>query len=77
MTRDAALDRISRPEMDEHFLVQEFEYVAHKLELSVTELQEIFDAPRRTYRDYRNKRWLIGIGTGILRWLGREKRYFR
>jgi hypothetical protein len=31
MTREAALERISHPEMDEHFLQQEFEYVAHKL----------------------------------------------
>lgn len=73
MTRDEALDRISRPEMDEHFLTQEFEYVAHKLGLSVTELQAIFDSPKKTYRDYKNKRWLIGFGANAMRWLGLEK----
>jgi N-acetyl sugar amidotransferase len=77
MTREAALDRISRPEMDEHFLTQEFEYVAHKLGLTVAELQELFDSPKRTYNDYKNKRWLIGAGANALRWLGLEKRYFR
>lgn len=77
MTRDDALDRISRPEMDEHFLKQEFEYVAHKLDLTVDELQEIFDAPKKTYRDYKNKRWFIGFGANVMRWLGLEKRYFR
>lgn len=77
MTRDAALDRISRPEMDEHFLKQEFEYVAHKLDLSVDELQALFDLPKKTYRDYRNKRWMIGLGANIMRMLGLEKRYFR
>ena len=77
MTREAALDRISRPEMDEHFLTQEFEYVAHKLGLTVAELQELFDSPKRTYKDYKNKRWLIGAGANALRWLGLEKRYFR
>lgn len=77
MTRDAALDRISRPEMDEHFLAQEFEYVAHKLDLSVEELQKLFDQPKKTFRDYRNKRWLISFGANMLRWLGLEKRYFR
>ena len=35
MTRDQALERILHPEMDEHFLKQEFEYVAHKLGLTV------------------------------------------
>ena len=77
MTRDQALDRISRPEMDEHFLTQEFEYVAHKLGLTVDELQALFDSPKKTYRDYKNKRWLIGMGANVLRTLCLEKRYFR
>ncbi len=77
MTRDEALERISRPEMDEHFLRQEFEFVAHKLDLTVDELQQIFELPKKTYRDYRNKRWLIGLGANLMRWLGLERRYFR
>jgi len=77
MSREAALERIAKPEMDEHFLRQEFEYVAHKLDLSVDELQAIFDSPKKTYRDYRNKRWLIGFGANAMRWLGLERRYFR
>lgn len=77
MTRDQALDRISRPEMDEHFLKQEFEYVAHKLDLTVDELQKLFDSPKKTYRDYKNKRDLISLGANLMRKLGLEKRYFR
>lgn len=77
MTRDQAIDRISRPEMDEHFLKQEFEYVAHKLGLTVDELQQIFDSPKKTYKDYRNKRWIINSGANIMRRLGLEKRFFR
>lgn len=77
MTRDQAIDRISRPEMDEHFLKQEFEYVAHKLGLTVDELQQIFDSPKKTYKDYKNKRWIINSGANIMRRLGLEKRFFR
>lgn len=77
MTREAALERLSRPEMDEHFLKQEFEYVANKLGLSVDELQGIFDGENRTYRDYSNKRWAIGIGASAMRMLGLERRLFR
>jgi len=77
MTRDEALDRLSRPEMDEHFLTQEFEYVANKLDLTVAELQEIFDGENKTYRNYRNKRWAIGLGANMLRMLGLERRFFR
>ena len=77
MTREAALERIATPEMDEHFLQQEFEYVANKLDLTVEELQEIFNGDNKTYRDYKNKRKLIGLGTQILRKIGLEKRFFR
>ena len=77
MTRDEALNRIAQPEMDEHFLKQEFEYVASKLGLTAAELQEIFDGENKTYRDYKNKRWAIGVGANAMRWLGLEKRLFR
>lgn len=77
MTREEALRRLEKPEMDEHFLKQEFEYVAMKLGLSVVELQQIFEGENKTYRDYRNKRWLIGLGSNVMRFLGMEKRLFR
>ncbi|MBE0369256.1 N-acetyl sugar amidotransferase [Pseudoalteromonas aurantia] len=77
MTREAALTRISKPEMDEHFHEQEFEYIAHKLGLNVNSLDAILKQPKKTYRDYKNKRWLIMLGANALRWLGLEKRYFR
>ena len=77
MTRDQALERISRPEMDEHFHMQEFEYTAHKLDLTLDELNLLLALPKKTYRDYKNKRWLIGLGANAMRLLGLEKRYFR
>ncbi len=77
MTRDEALERISKPEMDEQFLIQEFEYVANKLDLSVEELQTIFDGKNKTYRDYKNKRFLISLGARAMKILGLEKRLFR
>jgi putative aminotransferase len=77
MTRDAALARISSPEMSEHFLSQEFDYVANKLGISREQLQEIYSAPNKTYRKYKNKRWLIKLGANVQRTLGIEKRLFR
>lgn len=77
MTRDAALERISKPELDEHFLQQEFEYVASKLDLSAEELRQIFEGENKTYHDYKNKRFLIGLGANTMRFLGMEKRLFR
>lgn len=77
MTRDEALERIAKPEMDEQFLKTEFEFVANKLGLSVDELQAIFDGENKTYRDYKNKRFLIGIGSRVMSALGLERRLFR
>ena len=77
MTRDEALVRISRPEMDEQFLKQEFEYVANKLDLKIEELQAIFEGENKTYRDYKNKRSLIGLGAKTMKVLGLERRLFR
>ncbi len=77
MTRQAALDRISRPEMDENFLKQEFEYVAHKLDLTVDELQQLFESPKRTFYDYRSKHRLIALGAALMQRFGMERRLFR
>lgn len=77
MARDAALQRLLAPEMDEHFLKQEFEFVAHKLGLTPEELQQIFHSPRKTFRDFKNKRKVIGFGARALRAVGLEKRYFQ
>lgn len=77
MTREEALDRISRPELSEEFLQKEFEYVADKLDLSKQELLDIFNGPNKTFHDYRNKVGLIGIGAKAMTLLGLEKRLFR
>ena len=77
MSREAALDRLSRPEMAEHFLNREFEYVANKLDLTVDELRAMFEAPNKTYNDYKNKRALIGLGASLMQRLGMERRLFR
>ncbi len=77
MSREEALTRISKPEMAEDFLNHEFEYVANKLDLSKEELQLIFEGQNKTYKDYKNKKWLFNIGTRALRFLGVEKRLIR
>lgn len=77
MTREAALERIAKPEMSEQFLQQEFEYVANKLDFTVQELQTLFEGENKTYRDYRNKKWIIDLGTKALSALGLERRLIR
>lgn len=77
MTRDKALERISQPELSEDFLKKEFEYVADKLDLTINELQAIFDGPNKTYKDYKNKMNIIKAGSKVMMKIGLEKRLFR
>lgn len=77
MTRNEALERISKPELPEEFLQKEFDYIADKLDLTRAELQEIFDGENKTFKNYKNKIKLIGIGAQIMQKIGLEKRLFR
>jgi N-acetyl sugar amidotransferase len=77
MTREEALNRISKPELSEEFLMKEFEYVADKLDLTKEELQKIFEGENKTFHDYKSKIKLIGMGAKVLTKLGLEKRLFR
>ncbi|PMC15697.1 N-acetyl sugar amidotransferase [Oligella urethralis] len=77
MTREEALGRLSKPELDEDFLQQEFTYVAHKLGLTSEELEKIFNGENKTFNDYKNKKKLIDIGARVMQKLGLEKRLFR
>ena len=77
MTREAALERISKPEMSEEFLQKEFTYVAEKLDLTNDQLMEIFNGNNKSFNDYRNKYKYIQYATSLTRVLGLEKRLFR
>lgn len=77
MTREEALARISKPELSNEDLKKEFEYVANKLDLTIEELQKIYEGENKTFHDYKNKIKLIGFGAKVMRKLGLEKRLFR
>jgi N-acetyl sugar amidotransferase len=77
LDRDEALERIKQPIMSEQFMKQEFEFIANKLDLSIEELQTIFDGKNKTFKDYKNKYGLINLGSSIMMKLGLEKRLIR
>jgi len=77
LSRKEALERIKKPELDEHSLEREFEYVAHKLDLDVDQLKLIFQGNNKTSSDYRSKRSLIDFSAKIMSMLGLEKRLYK
>ena len=77
MTREEAIERIKSPELDDHFLKVEFEYVSHKLGLTVTELKSIFEGDNKNIDYYKNKQLLVNFGSKIMQLFGLEKRLYK
>jgi N-acetyl sugar amidotransferase len=77
MKRDDAINRVLKPELSEHFLEGEFEYVAQKLDLSINQLKVIFSGLNKTPRDYKNKLKLIEIASKVSTLIGIEKRLYK
>jgi N-acetyl sugar amidotransferase len=77
MSRNEALERLKAPEIDSQVMDREFEYVAHKLDLTKEELKEIYKGPNKTFNDYKNKMGIIRLGSKVMQFLGLEKRLFR
>lgn len=73
MTREEALERIARPEIDEVTMNQDIEYVAKKLDLTLSEMKKLFEGENKTYRDYKNKMFFINLGKYALEILGIQK----
>lgn len=59
--------------MTEEQIKQEFEFVSNKLGITTEELQSYFDAPNKTYKDYKSQQGIYDIGAKVLRYLGVEK----
>jgi N-acetyl sugar amidotransferase len=77
MTRLEAIDRLKKPELSNDFLESEFEYVAHKLDISKEDLKKIFIGKNKTVKDYRSKQFLIGFASKVVSILGIEKRLYK
>ncbi|MCW8899123.1 MAG: N-acetyl sugar amidotransferase [Gammaproteobacteria bacterium] len=72
MTRDEALNKLSKPAYDEEKIEHEFEYIATKLGISVGELQSYMDLPKKTYKDYKSQESIYNLGAKVLKTLGVE-----
>lgn len=73
MTREEALTILESPPLDDATAAREFKYVASKLGIPPSELQQYFDMPNRSYRDYRSQAWLYSLGSTASRLIGLER----
>ena len=72
MTREDALDKLSKPAYDNSLIEQEFAYIATKLGISTKELRDYFTMPKKFYWDYKNQESLFNFGARVLKAIGFE-----
>ena len=77
LTRDEALERIAQDPYSPEQVKQDFEYIATKLGIEVTELEAMFHAPKKTYRDYANMMPILDLGAKVLRLAGLQRSVMR
>ncbi len=70
MTRDEALEKLTKPPFDENTIQQDFEYIATKLDISVDELSGYFNAPNKSYKDYKHQEAIYNLGAKVVKSLG-------
>lgn len=77
LSRDEALTRIAQDPYSAEQVKQDFEYIATKLGVGVDELQSMFEAPKKTYRDYANIMPIMDLGARLFRMLGLQRAVMR
>jgi N-acetyl sugar amidotransferase len=77
LSRAEALEKIAVAAYDPATVAEDFEYIATKLGLTVSELEAYRDGPNKTYRDYANNMGLIDLGTRVLRAIGVQRAIVR
>lgn len=73
MSREEALLKLKSPAHDPESIDDDFSYIANKLGITIDELRGYFNAPNKTYRDYKNQQSIYDFGAKIMRKLGLEK----
>lgn len=73
MTRDEAIEKLKQPPYDPATIDDEFEYIASKLEIPVSELRHYHEMPLKWFRDYKNQEWMFDLGARAMKLMGLER----
>lgn len=73
MTREEAIEKLKESPFDASNIQHDFEFIANKLGISTEELQSYFDAPNKTYKDYKSQESIYKIGAKLFKMIGIEK----
>ncbi len=73
MTRDEALLKLKEKVYTKEQIDEDFEFVSNKLGITVDELWSYFNAPKKTYKDYKSQENLYSLGAKVMRYFKLEK----
>ncbi|NLB79325.1 MAG: LPS biosynthesis protein, partial [Clostridiaceae bacterium] len=77
MTRDDALRELEDQPYDEAIAKEDKTVICNKLGITMSDLDEYFKLPNKTFRDYKNSFGLINKAIKLAMLVGLEKRNFR
>lgn len=72
MTREEALEKLSKRAFNPETIEDEFNYIATKLGITTDELKGYFTMPKKFYWDYKNSEWIFNLGAKVLKAIGVE-----
>ena len=73
MTREEGLEKLKAPAYNPETIVDEFKYIATKLNITVEELRSYMNAPNKSYKDYKNQESMFMLGARALKAFGVER----
>jgi N-acetyl sugar amidotransferase len=77
LTREDALAKIAVLPFTEETVRLDFEYIATKLGITVSDLQAMLDGPNHTFADYKNMMPVLSLGAKVLRLFGIQRAVMR
>lgn len=77
MSRAEAMNDLAQQPYDETIAMEDKKYICNRLGITEKQMDEYFNLPNKTFRDYKNSFWIINKAIKIAMALGIEKRNFR
>ncbi|MBQ2723004.1 MAG: hypothetical protein IJF70_08835 [Opitutales bacterium] len=77
MTREDALKDMEQHPYDEQTALEDKKYICDRLGITEKQMDEFFELPNKTFRDYKNSFWIINKAIKFAMAVGVEKRNFR
>ena len=74
MSRDNALNQLQSSPLTNEEIKNEKNFVANKLNITEQQLDEYFNAPNKSFKDYKSHYSIINFFTKIVQFFGIEKR---